>query len=307
MGLDASKRAARRWKRSNPADLSDANELGASAGHCSAQREGKIESRKVAVPKAYAACNFMAIVIVARVYRVASFGPGIGAPTARRDAAIVLREGQMSTKFTLWPASMVATLCLALASAAQATPLSFVNVNTPAYLCAFNQSCVWALTAADSLATFVPPQDVGPGILQSRTPLQGVAPALAAGDWGYQYRVNLTGVAGANCVNALELKFWPVAAVAYLPPNLADVFVVTQGGVGSVGLNAVSQGNGANGNFILFTFAGNGVCPGASSFFFGLATKKPPPSGPSPAPGVVRLYFSGSGVPVVPQGQVQVP
>jgi hypothetical protein len=221
----------------------------------------------------------------------------------------------MTTKFTLWAAAMVAASWLVLASAAQATPLSFVNVNAPKFICVFdpNPNCTWADTGPGSVATFLPPPDLGKGILQSNTPIHGVAPAPGAGDWGYVYRVDLTNVRGANCVTRLALKFGPPVPLPYPPipppnPPLADVFVVVQGGLGSVGLASVSQGNGASSNVILFTFAGKGVCPGASSFFFGLATKGPPLRGPVPAAGVAQLYFSpGGGGPVAPVGLIQVP
>ena len=51
--------------------------------------------------------------------------------------------------------------------AAQAGPLTIVNVNAPAINCVFNPACTVVVT--DSLGTFVPPGDAGIARLQSRT------------------------------------------------------------------------------------------------------------------------------------------
>ena len=168
---------------------------------------------------------------------------------------------------------------------AHAVPLSVVNVGAPAINCVFNTTCT--VTVNDSIGNFTPPGDSGGGRLQSRAYI-GVAPAPAAGDGAYEYRVDLTNVQGitaANCVTAMQLSFGPVVKLPYTPKGLFDVFVVTSGGLGSVGLASAIK----TGAAIRFNFAAP-VCPGATSFFFGLAS-----SHTVPAMAKARLFYSLGG------------
>jgi hypothetical protein len=80
------------------------------------------------------------------------------------------------------------------------------------------------------------------------------------------------------CVTDLEIDLGAVTKLQYNKVGpLDDVFVVTKGGVGKIGLFSVEQHR----NIITFTF-NQPVCPGltpgtgASSFFFGLASTHPP-------------------------------
>jgi len=139
----------------------------------------------------------------------------------------------------------------------------------------------------DSVGTFTPPGDQGDARLQSRT-YPGTAPAPAAGDMAYVYRVDLTSVKGltaANCVTTLALDFGPVVKLPYGPKGKSDVFVVTVGGLGSVDLASAEQ----VGNTITFTFS-KPVCPGDTSYFFGLASKKT-----HPAAGTATVSYSLGG------------
>ena len=119
---------------------------------------------------------------------------------------------------------------------------------------------------------FTPPGDSGEARLQSRT-YPGKAPAPAAGDMAYIYRVDLTAVQGAtaaNCVTTLALDFGPVVKMPYGPNSDSDMFVVTSavGSRRSVEIASADQ----VGKTITFTFS-KPVCPGATSYFFGLASK----------------------------------
>jgi hypothetical protein len=182
----------------------------------------------------------------------------------------------MTTKITVRIAAILAG-CLAAASAAPAAPLTVVNVGAPAINCVFSPTKIpnapppaCQVVVNDSLGTFTPPGDSGEARLQTRT-YAGTAPAPAAGDMAYVYRVDLTAVKGAtaaNCVTTLALDFGPVVKLPYAPKGKFDVFVVTAGGLGSVELAAADQ----VGKTITFTFA-KPVCPGATSYFFGLASK----------------------------------
>jgi len=172
-----------------------------------------------------------------------------------------------------------ACILIALPAAAQAAPLTIVEVGAPAVNCVFNTTCKIIVT--DSVGAIAVPDAVGTASLQSRSYV-GAPGAPAAGKIGYEYRVDLTqsvAVGGAVCVSALKIEFGPISKFHYKtggPP--ADVFVVTSGGLGNVGLASADQ----TGDVITFNFKNPGVCPGASpgkgdtSFFFGLAAVKPP-------------------------------
>src|SRR5262249_52492027 len=72
--------------------------------------------------------------------------------------------------------------------------------------------------------------------LQSRT-FSGAAGTPAAGKAGYMYRISLTQAAGsADCLGGLVLNFGPAFKLPYAPNKVADVFVITSGGLGSIGL-----------------------------------------------------------------------
>jgi hypothetical protein len=120
----------------------------------------------------------------------------------------------------------------------------------------------------------------GTARLQSRT-FTGAAGAPGAGKTAYEYRVDLTQAVSDGevpCVTDISVDFGPVTKLQYNTTGpLDDVFVVTKGGLGSVGLYAVEQ----NGRIITFTFnqpvcAGTKSGAGMTSFFFGLASDKPP-------------------------------
>ncbi len=184
----------------------------------------------------------------------------------------------MTMKIAMPAAAIAAAGCFAAAAAAQAGPLTIVEVGWPAALCVFNKAGAPACTVVvdDSLGTFNLPGDNGAARLQTRT-YPGVPPAAAAGDMAYVYQVDLTNVqAGAppNCVTGLTINFpGGVVPLPYRTPNdKFDVFVVTTGGPGTVGLKAAVQA----GNKIDFTFAAP-VCPGAMSYHIGLASKSVKP------------------------------
>jgi hypothetical protein len=190
-----------------------------------------------------------------------------------------LEERQV--KITTHAAAIAAAGIFGAASDAQAAPLSVVDVSAPAINCVFNASPIpnvpppaCQVVVNDSIGVFAPPGDTGLARLQSRT-YPGAAPAPAAGDMAYVYRVDLTevkGVTAANCVTKLALKFGPVVKLHYGPNGDSDIFVVTTGGLGSVGIGSADQVGGT----ITFTFA-SPVCPGATSYFFGLASKSVKP------------------------------
>jgi hypothetical protein len=153
--------------------------------------------------------------------------------------------------------SMAAAILMALPAAAASAPLTIVDVGAPAINCVFNTTC--KVVVNDSVGSIAVPGAVGTARLQSRT-FVGSAGAPAVGKTGYEYWVDLTqSVAVGNivCVTALKLDFGPVSKFHYKTGGpLADVFVVTSGGLGIASADIV-------GNIITFNF-GAPVCPGAA-------------------------------------------
>jgi hypothetical protein len=91
------------------------------------------------------------------------------------------------------------------------------------------------------------------------------------------YRISLTQAQGtADCLGGLVLNFGPVLKLPYKNGQLAEVFVVTAGGLGTIGLKSANR----FGDVIVFEFA-KGLClaggPNLSNttFFFGLAADTP--------------------------------
>jgi hypothetical protein len=187
----------------------------------------------------------------------------------------------MTVKITMRAVVIAGAGFVGAASGVQAAPLSIADVAAPATNCVFSPTPVPNVPAPacqvvvnDSVGNFTPPGDTGIARVQSRT-YPGTAPAPAAGTMAYVYRVDMTpakGVTAANCVTRLALKFGPTVKLRYGPNGDSDIFVVTSGGLGSVGIGSADQ----VGSTITFTFAAP-VCPGATSYFFGLASKSVKP------------------------------
>jgi hypothetical protein len=168
------------------------------------------------------------------------------------------------------------TLIALLAGAAWLAPapalaanLTVVNVAAPAVNCVFNASCT--VTVNDSIGK-LSWTAIGDGAwLQSRT-YSGAPGTPAAGLTAYEYRLNLTqGAPFTNCIAGLTVNFGPVTKLTYPNNQPAHVFVVTQGGLGSVGIASAEQ----DGDVITFTFS-TYLCAGQTTYFFGLAAAKGP-------------------------------
>lgn len=159
--------------------------------------------------------------------------------------------------------------------------LTFVNVAAPAINCVFAPNCT--VTVTDTMATIpFPPNVTGTGLVQSRT-FAGLAGTPGAGKTAYEYRVDMTGATSEDesaCVTDLALDFGPDARLSFdATGQLYDAYVITQGGIGSVGLFNVTR----IGNKIDFVFA-RPLCtaqfpyPGLSSYFFGVVSAYAPVS-----------------------------
>src|SRR4051812_996523 len=170
--------------------------------------------------------------------------------------------------------ALLAAILCSLAGTAGAAALTVVTVAAPDINCVFETDCTVVVT--DSVGTITLPGSTGTARLQSRS-FAGMAGAPGAGKTAYEYRVDLTqatAIGDVSCVTGLNVDFGPVSKLQYNKVGpLDDVFVVTKGGLGTIGLASADQ----NGNVVSFTFS-QPVCaadtsgPGHTSFFFGLAS-----------------------------------
>ena len=156
-----------------------------------------------------------------------------------------------------------------VAPPAVAANLTVVKVAAPAVNCVFNASCT--VTVNDSVGKLTFSQLGDGAFFQSRT-YPAVAGTPGAGNTAYEYRLDLRQAnIFAECVAGLVLNFGTVTKLTYPQNQPGHVFVITQGGLGSVGIKSAEQ----DGNVITFTFE-KYLCAGETSFFFGLAATGAP-------------------------------
>ena len=159
-----------------------------------------------------------------------------------------------------------------LASAnAQAVFLTVVNVVAPDINCVFEATCRVVVNDSIGNLSFTP---LGKGArLQTRTFMSAIG-SPAAGKMAYLYRVDLTNANGfTDCLAGLVLDFGPVPKLPFSKNLLSHVYVITKGGIGTVGIKSAEQ----VGHIIQFNFTSY-LCSGQSSFFFRLAAAKSPMS-----------------------------
>jgi hypothetical protein len=185
---------------------------------------------------------------------------------------------------TLMRAARLA-LALGLAATAMAQPLRIVTAGAPAINCVFAPSC--AVNVTDfSIPLF------GTGVLQSRTyPAEPGSPA--AGLWVYEYCIDLRAVAGEArmaTVSGLALDFGPVVNTLDYDGDGRhgdQVFVVTCGGLGSMGPSSASQ----SGRVVTFRLdppvhGGSAAVGGQTTYLFGMVSA-------TPLPVTARVFTSG--------------
>jgi hypothetical protein len=166
--------------------------------------------------------------------------------------------------------ALVAAAFAALApAAAQAGALTVVNVKAPDVNCVFDASCTVTVDDSSGELSFSP---LGKNaFLQSRV-FTAKSGTPGAGHTAYLYRVDLRqGEHFTECLAGVVLNTGPIAKLPYPNNQQAHVFVITQGGIGSIGIKSAEQ----DGNVVTFTFS-NYLCFGSSSFFFGFAAAKGP-------------------------------
>jgi hypothetical protein len=169
-----------------------------------------------------------------------------------------------------------AIAALAIPYAAEAQLLKVVEVNAPKVNCVFQTDCNIPVT--DTIGNINLPllAATGTAWVQSRT-FAGEAGAPGAGTTGYEYRLSMTQASGAGCILGFNLNFGPHKQLPYLNNTLADVYVTTTGGLGTVGLKSAER----TGDLIQFTLASPLCADGPpdvkkTTFFFGLAATAAP-------------------------------
>ena len=187
----------------------------------------------------------------------------------------------------------------AVSDGAQAQPLTVVEVGAPAINCVFDASC--RLTVSDTTGNILF-SSVAPGTawIQSRT-FSGAAGAPAAGLTGYEYRISLTQAAGqTDCITGFTVNFGPHQPLPYQGGTLSDVYVVTSGGLGTIGLKSAERFS----DVIEFTLKSPLCLDGPAdvkntTFFIGLAAQ--------PAPMHVNAQITAVGIPSIYAADVRVP
>jgi hypothetical protein len=152
---------------------------------------------------------------------------------------------------------------------ANSTNLTVVEVSAPAVICVFRTNCTVA--SDDSTGALADSPLGSGGFLQSRT-YPGMPGTPGAGTTAYLYRVDLTAANPfADCLAGVVINFGPVKQLTYPQAQPGHVFVTTQGGLGSVGIQSAEL----DGDVITFTFS-TYLCGGQTSYFFGLASTTAP-------------------------------
>jgi hypothetical protein len=163
-----------------------------------------------------------------------------------------------------------------LPAIAQGQPLNVVEVGAPAINCVFQTDCIIPVTDTTGTILF-PALAPGTAWLQSRT-FAGEAGAPGAGTTGYEYRISLTQASGnSECIVGFNLNFGPHKQLPYKNNQLADVYVITSGGLGTIGLASASK----SGDVIQFMLNAPLCASGPpdikrTTFFIGLAATATP-------------------------------
>src|SRR5262249_20460488 len=150
-----------------------------------------------------------------------------------------LGGNNMRVQGVLRPA--IAAALFALPTAASAGPLNVVEVAAPAVNCVFSANCT--ITVTDSVGQLPLPHLNTPNTPwpHSRT-FTRPAGTRGAGKTGYEYRLDMTQASGSlECIGGIVVNFGPLTKLPYSNNQLADGYIVTQGGLGSIKLGAVEQ------------------------------------------------------------------
>ncbi len=167
-------------------------------------------------------------------------------------------------------------MCLAFTSV-HAESLRVVEVSAPAINCVFDPAC--RVVVDDSTDSIALPAS-GSNFLQTRT-FRGQPGSEGEGLYVYEYRVDLRraeGILNVPCLTSVTINFGSVVNTLDFNSDGKtgdQVFVVTRGGLGSVGL-ASAEKTGNTITFNLSVCAGGRPKSGESTFFFGLVSRNAP-------------------------------
>ncbi|MDQ3281656.1 MAG: hypothetical protein M3Q69_09610 [Acidobacteriota bacterium] len=167
---------------------------------------------------------------------------------------------------------------LAAALAVPAMALNVVNTSAPQINCVFTTTTPCTVSGTDYVSTFMG----GAARLQSRI-YQGAPGSTAAYKWVYQYRIDLTQVAGVTYPPSADqlaiYNFGPVLHYDYdfNGSSTDEVFNIASGGLGTKGVTSAYY----SGSFLYFVlgsavFAGSYPGGGESSYFFGVVSDYAP-------------------------------
>ena len=177
---------------------------------------------------------------------------------------------------TAFPASAI--LLFAMFAPATAAPLTVVNVDGETVSCDFNITC--EVVATDTFGKYPPSSGyTGHPKLWTRT-FQGGPGSLGDGLNAFEYQADFTHAHAAtdiNCAVDVTIKTGPIKRLNYDGSGKADIYVITTGGTGTIGLASAVR----NGAHVTFTFTTpvcpeNGTAPGQLSFYFGFASPNAP-------------------------------
>jgi hypothetical protein len=185
------------------------------------------------------------------------------------------QEGNMYGRACLSAAIAAATF--SISTPAPAGALNVVTVAAPGVNCVFSANCTITVTDSVGQIPLANLNQPNTAWLQSRT-FTGAAGTPGGGKTGYEYRVDMTQASGSlECIGGIVVNFGPVTQLPYKNNQPADVYVITQGGLGTIGLGDVEK----DGDVITFNFA-KSICAteqvnaALTTFFFGLASANPP-------------------------------
>jgi hypothetical protein len=181
----------------------------------------------------------------------------------------------MGIRCKRWPA---AALLAAISTAASAGPLKVVQVTAPAVNCVYSKTCTVMVSDSVGQLPLGNLDNKNTAWLQSRT-FTGAAGTPAAGLTGYEYRLDMTQASGSlECIGGVVINFGPIAQLPFANNTPADAYVITKGGLGTIGVSAAQASD-----VITFTFD-KAICASEpanaanTTFFFGLASVHPPTS-----------------------------
>ncbi|MBV7339595.1 hypothetical protein KFU94_67565 [Chloroflexi bacterium TSY] len=142
----------------------------------------------------------------------------------------------------------------------------------------FDHGC--QLNGSDQVVNFALPGATGEGFFHSHSRDAGEEGTLAAGLYGYQYRIDLANAViedESSCLLGFSLAFGPIIPVDYDGDgSLDDAYIITEGAEGTTEIDEIEQ----SGNTITVRFGspvcpGEGEAPGDSSYVVGLTSAYP--------------------------------